>query len=152
MGYRKLKIFAVALLGFAGILLLGAGAAGSDLTLLALGNASLLLVIILLLVQVWRNSVAVHRSGQQASGRLIELQTDVKDVRRRAARLQDGVGMLRAGARRNAAIVARKPPASTAVAATNAPEVLPALKFSTLDFWSRRHTRSATLSGPPRSW
>lgn len=145
MGYRKLKIFAVALLGLAGILLLGAGAAGSELTLLALGNASLLLVIILLLVQVWRNSVAVHRSGQQASGRLIELQADVKDVRRRAARLQDGVGMLRARARRNAAIVARKPSASTAVAATSVPEVLPALKFSTLDFWSRRHARSSML-------
>ena len=135
MGYRNLKFLAVIVLGISAISLLGIGAIDGSLPLLALGNAALLLVVIALLAQVWRNSVAVHRLGERTGGQLTELQTTAKDVQRRTARLQDGVGTLRA--RGKSSLAQRSRPIAPKVPAKPV-ERLHALRYSTLDFWSRR--------------
>lgn len=150
MGYRNAKIFAVIMLVLAGICLLGGGVVRGSLPLLALGNAALLLVAIALLAQVWRNSVALHRSGERAGAQLVELQTTVRDVRRRAARLQDGVGTLRARGRKGAVSVVGSARPAQAPVQSKPGTRLDALRYSTLDYWSRRQTMKAALEWTTR--
>lgn len=143
MGFRNLKVVAVVILGLAGISLLALGAIDGNVQMMASGNAALLLVVIAMLAKVWRNGVALYRSGERADEQLGELQASIMDVRRRSARLQDGVGTLRARARKAPNVAASTPPVPRAAPATEAVSRLPALRFSTLDYWSRRHALSS---------
>lgn len=150
MGYRILKIFAIVLTGMLGLFLLGFGAVTGSTSMLALGNAALLLVVIALLAQVWRNGIQLYRHGEQAGGQLIALETGVKDIKRRAVRLQDGVGTLRARARRSQDLAARSRPVAPASVVREAGGRPPALRFSTLDYWSRRQTMTSSLEWTTR--
>ena len=150
MAYRILKISVVVLIGALGLLLLGFGAVSGSMSMLALGNAALLLVVIALLAQVWRNGIALYRHGEQAGGQLIALDTGVKDIKRRAARLQDGVGTLRARARRSQDLAARSRPVVPASVVREAGVRPPALRFGTLDYWSRRQTMTSSLEWTTR--